>query len=201
MRVLDWCAGLGGWSDGFASEGFEVLGIEIDPNIARLYKHDVIVADVRTLDGHYFKGFDIIVGSPPCRDFTILNDARWKVKKNPERGLILVHAFLQFVKDAHSRYWLMENVPGLEKHLALKPTVRNAMLTRYMKRHFWGHFPPFQVPMEMTRGKMREGSGWPKLTKWKRARIPLPTARALAKAVKLEVSSGSEGGCGEQVEL
>lgn len=191
VRALDWCCGLGGWSDGLAKEGFEVLGIEIEPDIARLYKHDVIVADVRILDGHYFKGFDLIVGSPPCRDFTILGDARWKEKKNPERGLILVHAFLQFVKDAEPRYWLMENVIGLEKYLALKPTVRKAMLTRYMKRNFWGRFPRFLVPMEMTRGKMREGSGWPKLAKWERARIPLPTARALAKAVKASLSSGN----------
>jgi len=56
MKALDLFCGLGGWSDGLAMEGFEVLGVEIEPKITKLYKHDVICADVRTLDGELFKG-------------------------------------------------------------------------------------------------------------------------------------------------
>jgi len=184
IKVLDLFCGLGGWSDGFASEGFEVLGVEIEPKIAKLYKHPVIVADVRTLNGENFKGFDVIVGSPPCRDFTILNDARWKRKKNPQEGLKNIIAFLNFVKKSQPTYWLMENVVGLEKHLDHKPRVSNTKITRYMKRSFWGNFPLFLIPMEQNRGKMRETCGWDKLARWKRARIPFPVAQALARAIK-----------------
>jgi len=74
MRFLDCFCGLGGASEGFAREGFECVGIEINPEIAKLYPYDCIVADIRTLDGTRFEGFDVIWGSPPCRDFTQLPD-------------------------------------------------------------------------------------------------------------------------------
>ncbi|MBA7694041.1 hypothetical protein ES703_102642 [subsurface metagenome] len=34
MKALDLYCGLGGWSDGLALECFDVLGVEIDPEIA-----------------------------------------------------------------------------------------------------------------------------------------------------------------------
>ena len=184
MKALDLFCGLGGWSDGLAMEGFKVLGVEIDSEIARLYNHPVLVEDVRNLNGKIFSNFDFIVGSPPCRDFTILNDARWKVKKNPSRGLELVKAFLRIIDEAKPRFWLMENVVGLEKHLDKSPRVHNAKITRFMKRSFWGNFPLFLIPTESGRGKTRETCGWHPLAKWKRAKIPLPVARALGKAVR-----------------
>ena len=192
MKLLDLYCGLGGWSDGLAMEGFEVLGVEIEPYIAKLYEHPVIVADVRDLDSKNFKGYDLIVGSPPCRDFTQIPDVRykegegykitpWKEPKNPKRGLELVNAFLRIIEEAEPTYWIMENVVGLTKHLELKPK----MITRLgkgMKRAFWGSFPPFFVvrdyslkPKENIQGKLR---------KWERAKIPIAFSRALGKAIR-----------------
>jgi len=184
LKGLDLYNGLGGWSDGMVSEGFVVLGVEINPEIAELYKYPCLVTDVRNLSGYMFSDFDVIVGSPPCRDFTILNDATWKVKKNPEHGLTMVYAFLRIVEEAKPKYWLMENVVGLEKYLKQKPRYSNVKLTRYMKRSFWGNFPPFLIPLESGRGKQRETTGWDKLAKWKRARIPFPVASSLGRALK-----------------
>ena len=96
MKALDLYCGLGGWSDGLAAEGFEVMGVEIEPEIAALYKHPVLVEDVRNLAGKQFPKYDLIVGSPPCRDFTRMCDHglrqdgtywKWKEPKNPEKGL------------------------------------------------------------------------------------------------------------------
>jgi len=191
-RVLDLFCGLGGWSDGLAMEGFEVLGVEIEPHIAELYKHPVIVEDVRNLNGRDFRGYDLIVGSPPCRDFTKIPDVRygegdgyritpWKDPKNPKRGLELVHAFLRIVEDADPTYWIMENVTGLTDYLDIKPR----MITRLgknMKRVFWGNYPSFFVvrdyglkPKENIQGKLR---------KWERAKIPVSFSRALGRAVR-----------------
>ena len=72
MRALDLFCGFGGWSDGLVLEGFEVLGVEIEPEIAELYKHPVIVDDVRNLDPEDFRGYDVIVGSPPCTTLTFI---------------------------------------------------------------------------------------------------------------------------------
>lgn len=191
MKALDLYCGLGGWSDGLAMEGFEVLGVEIEPHIAELYKHPVIVADVRNLDSNNFKGYDLIVGSPPCRDFTKIPDVRykegegykitpWKEPKNPERGLELVYAFLRIVEEAEPTYWIMENVVGLTEHLDIKPRMITK-LGKGMKRAFWGNFPSFFVirdyslkPKENIQGKLR---------KWERAKIPISFSSALGRAV------------------
>jgi len=181
--------GLGGWSDGFASEGFEVLGVEIEPKIAKLYKHPVIVADVRTLNGEMFKGFDVIVGSPPCRNFSSVTSFshRWKKPVDINDGLTNINAFLGFVEKAQPIYWLMENVRGLKKYIDTKPTCQ-VRLSKGMYRCFWGRFPGFLVPMDLSK-KIWKYNGSIKLRKWERARIPFPIATALARAIKQQLLS------------
>jgi site-specific DNA-cytosine methylase len=189
LKALDLFCGLGGWSDGLALEGFEVLGVEINQEIADLYKHPVICEDVRNLNPLDFAGYDLIVGSPPCRDFTRLPDHavrsdgtiwKWKNPKNPEKGMELVNAFLRMVEEASPHYWLMENVPGLTKHLDLKPRCK-AYLGKSMQRCFWGTYPAFLIPVDLMKRKIWDIQG--RYRAWERARMPLPVARALGKAV------------------
>ena len=187
LKGLDLFSGLGGWSDGLAMEGFDVTGVEIESKIAALYKHKVIVADVCELNPENFKGYDLIVGSPPCRDFShmarVFFARRWKTRKaDPEgEGMRLINAFLSFVNIAKPKYWLMENVPGLLDYIDLKPRCVS-YLTPSMRRVFFGNFPGFFVPVELGR-KMIMDIGGP-LRSWERARIPLPVARALGVAVR-----------------
>jgi len=167
-----------------AMEGFDVLGVEIEREIAKLYKHPVIVADVRSLDGKRFQGFDLIVGSPPCRDFSVATSFGWKYwkkKPNVEEGLSMVNAFLRIVKEAKPTFWLMENVPRLEKYLGVKPTC-TVQLDTYKKRSFWGHFPAFLVPLQVAEERLQDVRG--PFRSWRRAKIPLATSRALGRAVK-----------------
>lgn len=185
LKALDLFCGLGGWSDGLAMEGFEVLGVEIEPKITELYKHKVIVADVRDLNGKDFHGYDLIVGSPPCRDFTILQDKLWKEKKNPKRGLVNVHAFLRIVKEAQPTFWLMENVPLLQRHLKLRGGTRYLCNKKRMRRCFWGNYPMFDFHPTNERSKTVDiGKPFDEMRRWTRAKIPLLVARALARAVK-----------------
>jgi len=211
LKALDLFCGLGGFSDGLAAEGFDVTGVEIEPKIAALYKHKVIVADVCSLNPEDFRDYDLIVGSPPCRNFSQLIKVighTWK-KHPPDpwgEGLRLVNAFFNFVIIAEPRYWLMENVPGLADYLWQPPRTM-PYLGKTMKRAFWGNFPAFLVPRDYNKGTMighrdvkekrgkpdpsigdifgsgnRKGQGWMK--SWERARIPLPVARALGAAVR-----------------
>lgn len=196
MKALDLFCGLGGWSNGLTIEGFDVLGVEIDYRVSQWYKykgkHKVIVKDVRELNPLDFKGFDLIVGSPPCREFSSFANfayermkrgqpGQWKKPPNIENGLELVYCFMDFVKQAKPTYWLMENVPNLEKHIG-KPKVRRAAIGRTMFRSFWGKFPYFLIPMDSTKKPIQQIKS--KLLKWERAKIPLPIARALGKAVR-----------------
>lgn len=187
MRVLDLFCGLGGWGKGFHAEEFDVLGIDV-VNVG--YPFPLILQDVKTLDGSRFEGFDVIVGSPPCRDFTRMCDHavrsdgtvwRWKDPKNPERGLGLVRAFLRVVNEAQPQIWLMENVSGLREHLDLKPRFQ-AKLARNMTRCFWGDFPDFTVPFDSSRPRAIDIQG--KKRAWKRAEIPLCVSQAFATACK-----------------
>jgi len=178
MKALDLFCGLGGWSDGLVMEGFEVLGVEIEPKIASLYKHPVIVEDVRKLRGEQFPGYNLIVGSPPCRDFSIIGKTlghTWKKPPCPEDGLELVNAFIRIVKEAEPDFWLMENVLGLIDYLGT-PKFKTK-LGKGMLRAFWGNFPSFLITRLMSKRISKSQSGrldWQgsgKLKSWERARI------------------------------
>lgn len=188
MKLLDVYCGMGGWSDGFAREGFECLGIDI-VNVG--YPYDLILQDARTVDGERFKGFDVIVGSPPCREFSTLRHGfghRWKKPPNLQEGLGLVHAFLRIVRAAQPKIWIMENVLGLQKHLDLKPqcTVR---MTPTMRRTLWGHFPLCLIPTNGVKQPIWKGR-FTKLRSWERAKIPLATSQTLAKAIAEHLKGG-----------
>ena len=190
MKALDLFCGLGGWSDGLAAEGFDVTGVELVPMVARLYRHKVILADCCYLPLRDGLKWDLIVGSPPCRDFVKGSDKWWKIKKNPAHGVKLITAFLDYVKQAKPRYWLMENVWGATKYVRIKPR-GNFKLSRTMYRPFWGNFPAFIVPVDYTKKTMKEISDGPhrKLRSVLKAKIPLPVARALGRAVSRSVSA------------
>jgi hypothetical protein len=193
---------MGGVSDGFALEGFDVTGIDIVDAPKMLgYKHRFIQADMLTLKGEDFRGYDVIWGSPPCRDFSQMahvgygskrGDCKgkwaWKDPPNPQRGLKLVNVFLNFVEDAQPKYWIMENVLGLIPYLDIKPK-EISRIEPTKKRAFWGNFPTFIIPIseglsvaKNVKGRIYCIQG--KNRSWKRAKIPLACSRAFAKACK-----------------
>jgi len=152
LRAVDLYCGLGGWSDGLCSVGFDMVGVEIRRDLAGLYKHPVIVADVRDMDPRRFRGYDLIIGSPPCRDFSAQTTCAyrkgnpWKVAPDPKgKGIDLVNAFLNFVEIAKPRYWLMENVALLCNYLTL-PYKMKVRIAGGKVRCFWGEFPLFLIP-------------------------------------------------------
>ena len=178
--MLDCFCGLGGASEGFAKEGFDCTGIDIE-NMN--YPYHFIQADMRHLRGVDFQGYDVIWGSPPCRDFTQLPDhhitkkgihQEWKRPKQPEVGLALVMRFIEFATYAYPHFWILENVKGLIPYLG--QPVMFAEIKRGMKRAFWGHFPPFLMPCD---NKTR-------VWKWddspNKAKIPLSCSQAFARA-------------------
>jgi len=210
LKALDLFSGLGGWSDGLAAEGFDILGVELDKKVSELYKHPVINKDIFNLNPEDFTGYDLIVGSPPCRNFSKLTFAGRTFWKNPPdpwgQGLELVNEFLTFVSIAKPTYWLMENVPYLAKYYWKKPRV-TTYISQTMRRSFWGTFPAFLIPRDYNKGILSSGinaaTGKPrksthnftytgKLRKWERAYIPGPVSRALGRAIKQGLSINSK---------
>lgn len=182
LKCLDVFCGLGGWSKGFNANGFECEGVDI---VDVGYPFKLYLQDARAFRAEQGR-YDVVVGSPPCRDFTTLATSighRWKNPVNIEKSLELVNEFLRIVREAKPKFWLMENIPGLMKYHSAKPMMI-AYLTPTMRRCFWGEFPPFLVP-RTERKPMQDISG--KYRSWKRAEIPFPIADTLAKAILQEL--------------
>jgi hypothetical protein len=204
FKMLDCFCGMGGVSDGFALEGFDVTGIDIVDAPKMLgYKHKFIQADMLSLKGTDFQGYDVIWGSPPCRDFSDfcrIYGQTWKNKPDPKgKGMELVNAFLKFVDGAQPHFWIMENVAGLSNYLNIKPktiTYLSIGKNNMGKKHaFWGTFPLCLIPKDnrkkpITYHKIIDGKRCPKsankgkLAKWINSKIPLACSRAFAKACR-----------------
>ena len=202
LKMLDMFCGKGGCSDGFALEGFDVTGIDVEDAPNKLgYKHRFIQANIMDLKGEDFRGYDVVWGSPPCRNFSELcriYGSTWKNPPDPQKGLELVYAFLKFAEDAQPKLWMMENVAGLTRYYKEKPhTVTYLSVGRngMGKKHaFWGNFPLVLIPKDtkhiITYHKIINGKRCPKpvskskLSAWENAMIPLACSRAFACACR-----------------
>ena len=182
MKVLDLFCGLGGWSVGFHREGFDCTGIDLKD---REYPYRFIQTDIMDWvpEGYY----DVIVGSPECRDFSIALYYAYGTQKEMD-GLQLVDRMQYIIQKLKPKYWIMENV----KHLAdfIGPPKKIIPYNEHpggKKAYLWGDFPDFDV--KITGHKHDKwGNSNPM-----RAKIPLALSQALARAIRAQNNtSGSE---------
>lgn len=68
--AIDLYCGLGGWAEGFLSEGFKVIGFDIERHDygKGAYPGHLVLQNVLTLHGRQFKTAAVIVASPPCTE-------------------------------------------------------------------------------------------------------------------------------------
>ena len=133
LTVADFFCGAGGISEGFRQKGFEVV-FAMDywePAIETHQKNhpeaDHVLMDIKNMDAdeidEYIPDVDVIVGGPPCQNFSRSNKAG---KADKSEGLHLIEHFLRIVawKMEHGdlKYWAMENVPPTANHLKDKYT-------------------------------------------------------------------------------
>ena len=118
LKAIDLYCGVGGWALGLKLSGMRVLeGIDISSTAIETYSENlggtVRRADIRSLDLDSLPSVvDVIVGSPPCTQFSYANRGG---SGNLSDGIQDLRAFLAVVRHIKPEYWIMENVPRVEK--------------------------------------------------------------------------------------
>jgi hypothetical protein len=167
MIVLDLFCGYGGFSQTFRDRGHQVTGIDIIPPAD-------IIADVHHLPLSPNYRPDLIIGSPPCTEFTKF-DLPWR--DCPKPSFDLVNAFLRAVDTYKPTFWAMENVRGLKRLWDQQPVMRVG------SRYLWGNFPLFLF------GAHQQAHGKWKLPPSKnrarlRSKIPAVISQGLCRSVE-----------------
>jgi len=119
LKIVDLFAGVGGLSQGFISQGFEVeFAIEYDKEIAESYKLNhpntsVYAEDISKIDFNVLKEkhnkIDIIVGGPPCQGFS-QKGKRLSIKDDRN---YMFQKFIDAVIIFKPKYFVLENVPNI----------------------------------------------------------------------------------------
>ncbi len=123
-RVLDLFAGAGGLSLGFQQAGFQVYAaIEQDSWACETLRRNnprtrVLESDIRSLSDSSIlqefgrEGVAGVIGGPPCQGFSHSNVTK-RDPSDPRNSLF--QDFVRFVRQLAPGFFLMENVPGLQR--------------------------------------------------------------------------------------
>jgi DNA (cytosine-5)-methyltransferase 1 len=120
VRAIDLYAGIGGWSLGLRLAGVDVVASyewwqpAIDTHNGN-HGGDLKPVDIRQLDlASLPKDIDLVVGSPPCTEFSYSNRGG---RGDLTEGLKDLVKFLEVVDHLKPKWWALENVPRVAEVL------------------------------------------------------------------------------------
>lgn len=125
MKALDLFCCAGGASRGLVDAGFEVVGVDIEPQPD--YPFTFVQADALTFD---LMGFDFVWASPPCQAFTAYKRRKEHVAPRPN----LIPAVREKLKASGLPY-IIENVEGARAELVNPVRLCGSMFGLDVRRH------------------------------------------------------------------
>jgi hypothetical protein len=139
--AIDLYCGLGGWAEGFLSDGYRVVGFDTerhDYGTGR-YPGELVLQDVLTLHGSQFRGATVIVASPPCQAYSYRAMPWKRAKALPPPDNALFDACFRIQREASEAAgrhipMIVENVKGAQKWVG-----RAAW--HYGSYYLWGDVP------------------------------------------------------------
>ncbi len=135
MKILNLYAGIGGnrklWGD-----EHEVVAVELDPKIAKIYQDNfpndkVIIGDAHDYLLSHFEEFDFIWSSPPCQSHSrMIRSGKNRKPRFPDMKL---YEEIVFLSHNFKGDWVVENV---------KPYYKPLIEAKEIGRHLiWSNFP------------------------------------------------------------
>src|SRR5256885_11594450 len=106
-RLLDLGCKAGGCSYGYHLAGFEVVGVDIEPQ--KNYPFEFILGDMLTIP---LDGFDAYHASPHCQGYTILNNTtkdRYPLLIGPIRERFIATGKPYIIENVENAHWDMRD--------------------------------------------------------------------------------------------
>lgn len=156
--AIDLYCGLGGWTEGLLAEGWDVVGFDIERHAygEHRYPAQLVLQDVRSIDGAQFRNASLIVASSPCQEFSY-RAMPWKRAKALGPPLLGMELFAQAERiqreaiAAAGRFvpMVQENVRGAQKYVG-------RARWHYGSFYLWGDVPAL-MPITFGRGAVKAG--------------------------------------------
>lgn len=126
-KFVDLFAGCGGLSLGMEKAGFNLsFASDIDPICSETYlanrdidNSKMFIGDIADLNQRYyefdeaFSDLSLVCGGPPCQGFSMAN--RQRLIDDPRNNLY--KEYLIFLKKSRPKFFVMENVKGMQKKI------------------------------------------------------------------------------------
>jgi DNA (cytosine-5)-methyltransferase 1 len=127
LTAVDLFCGGGGLTEGFKQSGvdvsasLDVWGPAVETHRRNHPETEVFQEDILEFDSSKLPKCDVLIGSPPCTEFSYANRGG---HGDLAVGMRFVLRFLRFVHELNPDYWIMENVPRLIQSLPPRVSLR-----------------------------------------------------------------------------